>query len=1346
MRSWTLRLLSVGLLASLSACDNTLDCKTGETQPCYTGPEGTQGVGLCGAGWRGCASGKWDSSACQGEIIPSEEVCDGLDNDCDGETDEGLLNACGGCRALDAKPGATCGTCSVWTCDGKESLECKGPEETIGGTCTADNGCQGSYRCEGGELLCAAPAKNACELCGGPEITGLGEDCTNTAGCPGKMACAADGTRLVCYGPSKNNCGACGKPDVPGAGATCTADNGCPGTMRCNEEGTAASCQTTLVKNECGLCGGGAITGLNQPCTNEVGCEGITVCNTSGDSTLCNAPGKNNCGACGKPQVLNVGSSCVADNGCTGRKVCGDGGGACEAPARNECGTCGGPAVAELGEQCTHGNGCQGTWQCNAQGNARVCVAPQPFGQACTYSYTDDEGTEQLCASTLYCATENPAEAVCKPKLKNECGVCGGPEILDFGAPCMHANGCQGTWQCNAQGTGRVCVAEQPFGQACIYSYTDDEGTEQSCASTYFCAPENPAEAACKPVVMNECGLCGGPAVAELGETCMHQNGCQGSWQCNEAKNLRVCVAEQPFGQACDYAYTDRNGEEQSCPSAQYCAPEDPTVAVCKPVEKNECGLCGGPAVPDFGEACTSADGCAGEMVCNEEQTAAVCNAPMKNNCRHCLHDDVPGIGEACELPNGCFTIWMCHPSQPGERVCPMIPKNNCDACGAPNLDDKGAACTTGEGCAGTFVCSLDGWSLECKGEVRNACGACSETFEVAELNEPCVLDGCPGVNVCAEDGLGVACNATKNNCDACNAPDVDNLHGECTTDEGCVGVVECDEPGTGSVCRPLEVANACGVCAGPEIFGLNDPCDFEECPGVNVCAGDGLSVVCNATKNNCGACNVPDVGNLHGDCTTDEGCGGLVACDEPGTGSVCTPLEVANACLVCGGPEILGLNEPCEAEGCPGVKVCAEDGLSAVCDARRNNCDVCGQDVEGVGEPCADGDGCTGAGACSADGLSLVCNAPGLNNCNVCNEPNVSGIGETCSNEGCEGHLQCSADGLSAVCDAFRNNCLECNAPDVEEIGDACSNDSVCFGNLVCAADGLSAECDAQLANNCRACGAEDVEGLDEPCDADGCPGTTVCAEDGLSTACQPQLNNCGDCSAEDVPLIDEDCTDPTSGCPGTYVCSEDKQSAVCEAPETCDVGHVVISEIATKGPGGPDDEFVELYNPTPSAVDLSGWSLQYRSATGSSFSVFKALPAGTTIAAHGYLLVGHNSYDDTAVAADVNYSSGLSGNGGTVALVSSSTALLDLAHPTLIDMVGYGTGATFEGETGPAAIHATDGSMERKANAASDAASMETGADALAGNGHDTDDNAADFVVRATRDPQNAASAPEP
>lgn len=52
------------------------------TQSCYSGPSGTAGVGLCHGGTQICQSGTL--SACTGEVLPIAEVCNGLDDDCNG--------------------------------------------------------------------------------------------------------------------------------------------------------------------------------------------------------------------------------------------------------------------------------------------------------------------------------------------------------------------------------------------------------------------------------------------------------------------------------------------------------------------------------------------------------------------------------------------------------------------------------------------------------------------------------------------------------------------------------------------------------------------------------------------------------------------------------------------------------------------------------------------------------------------------------------------------------------------------------------------------------------------------------------------------------------------------------------------------------------------------------------------------------------------------------------------------------------------------------------------------------------------------------------------------------------
>ena len=76
-------------------CDEVIDEEL--TQPCYTGDPDTLLVGVCSPGEAYCNLGTWGSDVngqftpgiCDGEVTPTEEICDGADNDCDGVTDYG---------------------------------------------------------------------------------------------------------------------------------------------------------------------------------------------------------------------------------------------------------------------------------------------------------------------------------------------------------------------------------------------------------------------------------------------------------------------------------------------------------------------------------------------------------------------------------------------------------------------------------------------------------------------------------------------------------------------------------------------------------------------------------------------------------------------------------------------------------------------------------------------------------------------------------------------------------------------------------------------------------------------------------------------------------------------------------------------------------------------------------------------------------------------------------------------------------------------------------------------------------------------------------------------------------
>ncbi|WP_242515450.1 hypothetical protein [Sorangium cellulosum] len=60
-------------------------CSPGQVEACYSGPDGTNGVGLCAAGLRACDISGTSWQPCNGEVTPAPETCGDLtDEDCDG--------------------------------------------------------------------------------------------------------------------------------------------------------------------------------------------------------------------------------------------------------------------------------------------------------------------------------------------------------------------------------------------------------------------------------------------------------------------------------------------------------------------------------------------------------------------------------------------------------------------------------------------------------------------------------------------------------------------------------------------------------------------------------------------------------------------------------------------------------------------------------------------------------------------------------------------------------------------------------------------------------------------------------------------------------------------------------------------------------------------------------------------------------------------------------------------------------------------------------------------------------------------------------------------------------------
>jgi hypothetical protein len=180
-----------------------------------------------------------------------------------------------------------------------------------------------------------------------------------------------------------------------------------------------------------------------------------------------------------------------------------------------------------------------------------------------------------------------------------------------------------------------------------------------------------------------------------------------------------------------------------------------------------------------------------------------------------------------------------------------------------------------------------------------------------------------------------------------------------------------------------------------------------------------------------------------------------------------------------------------------------------------------------------------------------------------------------------------------------------------------------------------------------------------------------------------------------------------------------------------------VVVSQVyAGGGNSGASyaNDFVELFNGGSSAVDLTGWSIQYASAASTSWSV-TAL-GGSIAPGHYYLvqLASSGAVGSAIPAPDATGTTNIANTGGKVALVNDATALgcggsagSCSTLPSVVDLVGYGSATDYEG------------------SGAAPALSSATAAVRSGGGCTDTNVNSADFAA-ADPAPRNSASAAAP
>jgi hypothetical protein len=959
-------------------CNGLVDEGTGSAF--YTGPAGTSGVGICQVGRVACVNG---SPTVSPEKLPAPETCDGVDNDCNGRTDEAFdfandPNHCGQCGKQCAA-GESCrqGACTAPVTDagfscGTPLSECSG---TFGPFCT--NLASDFRNCGSCGKTCAAGQVCTAGTCAG------GSTGTPDAGTP-----TDGGTSITCQAPSQactgpagqycarvqsdvNNCGACGR--VCPAGNTCSAgacvdlDECALGAARCSPKATCTNVPGSFI---CTCAAGYAGDGLT--CLDVDECAaGTSLC--SPDATCKNTEGSYACAcesgfvgdglSCGdidecavnpSPCDVNAGCfntpgafRCACNPGFTGTGQSGD----CACPAgqlacssADGLSSCVDTAVDPLhcggcGKACPAGGACRNgscvlppaTLNVTLGGSGVGVVKSTPAGincgAACSASFPD--GT-----SVTLTATAGSSST-----------------FVGWGGDCATA-GTQATCTVTASGIRTVEAMFRLEGGTDGGTSGGTDGGSSACPpGQVVCASTKGTFCADLAADSQNCGSCGNTCAA--GSACINA----------------TCVAPQPP----DGGTAGPDCPENTTPASPGGCSTATGGAVCIDTQWDSfnCGSCGN--VCPQGQSCSNGN-CRPDTGISCDPLTLPCNGLEGTICINPL-DDVLNCG-ACG--NVCANGFTCRQStcvQASTQTLTVL--RDGDGSGSvvsvPGGIDCGRACAWDfpEGTFVTLTARPDsnsifaGWTGPCAGTGPCTVTLAGATTVTATFNSAFPTDGgagCPPGQVTCSSPSGSVCadlGADRLNCGACgNACREDEAckNGSCTALGGSDG-------GAGASCPTGQVV--CQSTVGP------------------LCVDLGFD------RLNCGACGSACKSSeicSNGTCTAGSGTDG-------GTSSNCPPGK--SACQTATG------------------LACVDLGFD------RLNCGACGSACK-TSEVCSNGT-CT-AGSGSDGGTSTQC-PPGRSACQS------------------EGGLLCVDLGFD------RLNCGAC--------GNACQGDSFCQGGTCMAGSG---------------------------------------------------------------------------------------------------------------------------------------------------------------------------------------------------------------------------------------------------------------------------------------------------
>ncbi len=1203
------------------------------------------GIGACGIGVVQCANtaaaicstdpgGSADGSA--------PETCNGIDDNCDGNTDEKLVAVAGtGCQPTGvcaAGSGAILKTCvsGVWACDFSQ----------VPGMQTSTNP---KDSCKAGELQCTCSGTPpVCQVMVELSCDGLDNDCDGatdedfaytdfdgisqrklgdgclTGACAGgKVICSADQSGLTCNSQNKAKPEQCNLLDDDCNGVTDEPSALPVANSTCKQVGVCAVTKPVATCPEgAWLCDYTAIANAEMPTETtcdglDNDCNGITDdgCDDDGDG-YCDATKGWAAGATvtcalstsgalrdcndgdaaihpGASEVCDdIDNDCnaITDDGCNGDgdaycaaskltlgkpKTCPGGGGDC-----NDGDKAIYPGAQEL---------CDGTDN-NCDG-----VTDEPGAQGCVNYFTDGDGDMWgTGAATCRCAPLGMQTAV-------QGGDC------DDGSASVHPGAIE---LCNGIDDNCDGVTDEVGAQGCIDYYVDLDGDGFGIATpTCLCAPDATRTAL-------KAGDCDDSAAA------VHPGATEA---CNGVDDNCDGFTDEMDATGCKLYYVDADKDTFGDPATGLCLCN--ATALSTVTVSGDCDDSAASVHPGATEACNGVDdNCDGKT---DEPDATGCQVYFSDA-------DGDGYGVTSDFtclckPAGTYTatkLGDCNDKEPAinpgaVEVCDGI-DNNCTG----TTDEVGA-----QGCVSYFY--------DADGDGHGLAGASECLCAVAGKYTAAVGDDCDDSAVSVHPGAAETCNGIDDNCNGQTDEGVKTTYyydgdgdgfgkagatlAACSQPTGYVSnALDCDDkvaaihPGAAEVCNGFD-DDCNGVTDGQDSVGCSaffvdaDHDGYGPVGGTSVClcfattatpaqiGGDcndkdssihpGVTEVCDGVDNDCnGYTDGLDAGLNRPLCELQAG----VCLAARKSAALC----VAGAWTACGAVDYTandaaysaaelcdGLDNTCDGatdEGNPGAGLACNTGKFGVCAAGTTACSAgavtCGQNVAASAETCDGKDNdCDGAADNGNPGAGLACNTGAAGVCSA--GTTVCALGAI----GCTANVAASAD----VCDGLDN---DCNGVTDDGFGTgAPCGVGVCAGGIVlCTPDHLATVCSTANKTSAEIC-----DGLDNDCDGytDGLDADLICplcelqagvclaarksaalCVAGAWTACGAAdytANNAAYSAAELCDGLDNTCNGATDeGNPGSGAACNTGLHGVCAAGTTaCTGGAITCSETVLPG-----------------------------------------------------------------------------------------------------------------------------------------------------------------------------------